>query len=399
LAGALRLKFHLKEVDLPAKKSAAGKGNLEALARAERYEFFAQVMRDRQLEKVATAHTLDDQAETVLLRFLRGAGARGLSGIAPRVELHANETKGGDKIAVIRPLLEISKTEIVEYLNQSGVCYRTDRTNFDATYLRNWVRLELLPKIRERSDNRLAQRLSQQSDILRAEDALLDDVARERLASMRDGKDVRRDLLLREPLALQRRLLRLWIAELRADFRAIDYAHMAEVLRLSKNGPPQFRCPIGNGWELVCEYQRLTLLRGRKKPAPRHYSYSLRVGETLHIPEARLQILSEASAHRKMLMPGSLTEAAFDAALLTAPLEVRNFRAGDRLQPLGMRGHKKVNEIFIDAKAPARLRDVVPLLTMAGEILWIPGYARSSIAKVTARTTSLICFKTVPERV
>jgi tRNA(Ile)-lysidine synthase len=64
-----------------------------------------------------------------------------------------------------------------------------------------------------------------------------------------------------------------------------------------------------------------------------------------------------------------------------------------------MRGHKKVNEIFIDAKAPARLRDVVPLLTMAGEILWIPGYARSSIAKVTARTTSLICFKTVPERV
>jgi len=74
LAGALRLKFHLKEVDLPAKKSAAGKGNLEALARVERYEFFAQVMRDRQLEKVATAHTLDDQAETVLLRFLRGAG-------------------------------------------------------------------------------------------------------------------------------------------------------------------------------------------------------------------------------------------------------------------------------------------------------------------------------------
>ena len=131
LAGALRLNFHSKEIDLPAKKSAAGKGNLEALARAERYEFFAQVMRDRQLAKGGNRDTLDDQAETVLLRFLRGAGARGLSGIAPRVELHANETKYGEEITVIRPFLEISETEIIDYLNQKGVGYRTDRTNFD----------------------------------------------------------------------------------------------------------------------------------------------------------------------------------------------------------------------------------------------------------------------------
>jgi tRNA(Ile)-lysidine synthase len=234
---------------------------------------------------------------------------------------------------------------------------------------------------------------------MRAEDALLDDIAREKLGRIRDGVEIRRDLLLREPLALRRRLLRLWIAELRGDFRAIDYAHMAELLRLSESGPPQFRCPIGNGWELLCEYQRLRLVKGRKKNPTHWYSYSLRVGETLHIPEARLQILSEASGRREMLMPGSLTEAVFDAALLTAPLEVRNFRTGDRLQPFGMRGHKKVKEIFIDAKVPARWRAVLPLLTMAGEILWIPGYARSSIAKVTARTTSLICFKSVSQRV
>ena len=139
-------------------RAAAGKGNLEALARLERYRFLAEVARARGLGKVATAHTLDDQAETVLMRFLRGSGMKGLGGMAP---LQVMESIGGEliKLTIVRPLLETSKAEIINYLTQKNQLYRLDRTNQDKTYLRNWVRLELLPKIRERVDSRLGERL------------------------------------------------------------------------------------------------------------------------------------------------------------------------------------------------------------------------------------------------
>lgn len=161
LATKLDLAFHLKEVDLPQMKSAAGKGNLEALARAERYRFFADVVRDRKLDKVATAHTQDDQAETVLMWFLRGAGLNGLGGMSP---LDLFDIAGGDSggLTVIRPLLEISKAEVLQYLAERHLAFRADRSNQDISLLRNWIRLDLLPLIARRVGRRVAARLSQQ---------------------------------------------------------------------------------------------------------------------------------------------------------------------------------------------------------------------------------------------
>ena len=125
LAAKLGLPFHLKEINLRQIRSAAGKGNLEALARVERYRFFAAIARERKLGKIATAHTQDDQAETVLMWFLRGSGLKGLGGMPRSHELDGADIGSASGLVVIRPLLEVSRAEIEEYLNEKDLTFST----------------------------------------------------------------------------------------------------------------------------------------------------------------------------------------------------------------------------------------------------------------------------------
>jgi tRNA(Ile)-lysidine synthase len=395
MAEKLKLPFHLKEIDLPRMKSDAGKGNLEALARAERYRFFAEVVKDRGLSKVATAHTQDDQAETVMMWFLRGAGKKGSRGMSPLQQLRpANDSP--DALTVIRPLLETSKSEILAYLTEKGLGYRIDRSNQDSKFLRNWIRLELMPKIHERVDDGFSSRLSQQAQVFRDEDLFLEEVARKRHDRIHDGTGLSRTALLGEPKALQRRVLRLWLEQTRGHLRGIDFVHIEALLRLIDEGPTQGRLSIPGGWELVREYEKLRLERRSRGLKPVCYSYRLEIGTRLRINEASIEFQSELTATPQVQLEAGLMEAAFDASCLTGQLAVRNFRRGDRFQPLSMAGHKKVKDLFIEKKAPLSIRARCPLLTMGEEILWIPGFGRSEIARVSEKTTACIRMKAVP---
>lgn len=395
MAEKLKLPFHLKEIDLPRMKSDAGKGNLEALARAERYRFFAEVVKDRGLSKVATAHTQDDQAETVMMWFLRGAGKKGSGGMSPLQQLRpANGSP--DALTVIRPLLETSKSEILAYLTEKGLGYRIDRSNQDSKFLRNWIRLELMPKIHEHVDDGLSSRLGQQAQVFRDEDLFLEEVARKRHDRIHDGTGLSRTALLGEPKALQRRVLRLWLEQRRGHLRGIDFVHIEALLRLIEQGPAQGRLSIPGGWELVREYEKLRLERRSRGLKPVCYSYRLEVGTRLRINEASIEFQSELTATPQVQLEAGLMEAAFDASCLTGHLAVRNFRRGDRFQPLGMAGHKKVKDLFIEKKVPLSIRARWPLLTMGEEILWIPGFGRSEIAQIWEKTAACIRMKAVP---
>ncbi|MBM2802332.1 MAG: tRNA(Ile)-lysidine synthase [Deltaproteobacteria bacterium] len=394
LADTLGLPFHLKEVSVPEIRSAAGKGNLEALARQERYRFFAEVARARGLDKVATAHTLDDQAETVLMRFLRGSGMKGLGGMAP---LQVMDSTGGlpSKLTVVRPLLETSKVEIVNYLTEKHQTFRLDRTNWDSALLRNWIRLELLPKMRERVDSRLSERLGQQAELMRDDDALLAELARRKLEEISTANGLNRNALLAEPIALQRRLLRLWIETARGNLRGMDFVHIDELLRLITDGPPQGRLAIPGGWELAREYDLLRLVCRLVWVERECYSYELTVGSTRQIPEAGRELRSELIKPPLAELPADLSVAVFDAACLTGPLTVRNFRRGDYFQPLGMTGHKKIKDLFIDNKVALSVRAKLPLLVLGQEVIWVPGYGRSAIAQVSADTKAILRLKLV----
>lgn len=395
LAGNLKLPFHLKEVSVPEIRSAAGKGNLEALAREERYRFFAEVARARGLHKVATAHTLDDQAETVLMRFLRGSGMKGLGGMAPLQRMASIGSDSLSDLTVIRPLLQVSKAEILNYLAEKHQAYRLDRTNRDTALLRNWIRLQLLPKIRERVDSRLSERLGQQAELMRDEEKLLAELARCKLAEISTANGLSRDALLAEPIALQRRLLRLWIEAARGNLRGLNFVHIDELLRLIKDGAPQGRLAIPGGWELAREYDVIKLVRRLVRIERECYSYELTVGSTLQIPEAGCELRSEVVKPLRTELPADLSAAVFDSAYLTGPLTVRNFRHGDYFQPLGMTGHKKIKDLFIDNKVALSVRAKLPLLVLGQEVIWVPGYGRSAIARVSADTKSILRLKLV----
>ena len=395
LAAKLGLPFHLKEISLPQLVAAAGRGNLEALARDQRYGFFAEVVGAHGLTKVATAHTQDDQAETVLMRFLRGAGMTGLAGMAPLHRMKSIGAKSLSGLTVIRPLLGVSKSEILNYLADKHQAYRSDRTNQDTALLRNWIRLELLPKLGERIDGRLNERLGQQAELLRDEDDALAALARRKLEDTRAPDGLSREELLAEPKAMQRRLLRLWLESLRGNLRGLDFVHMKAMLHLIAHGAPHARLALPGGWQLQLEYDQVKLVRRSVRLKRPCYAYDFVVGSTQSIPQAGWAIESEIVAPPLAQFPADPMEAFFDAACLPAGLTVRNFRNGDFFQPLGMTGHKKVKDLFMEKKLPLAVRAQWPLLAAPREVLWIPGHGRSERAKVTAETTSIIRVKLV----
>jgi tRNA(Ile)-lysidine synthase len=400
LAAKLGLPFHLKEVNLRQIKSAAGKGNLEALARAERYRFFAALARERKLGKIATAHTRDDQAETVLMWLLRGSGLKGLGGMPPTHQLDGTTTERTSRLIVIRPLLDVSRAEIEEYLNEKHLTSRVDRSNQDPSFLRNWIRLKLIPQLKEKMDRYLPSRLAHQAELIRDEEQFMEQLTHAELDRIRTPEGIDRGALLKYHKALQRRLLRLWIEAMQGHLRGLDFQHVEALLDLIADGPPQGRLSIPGGWQLVKEYETLRLDKQSRRIRQQCacYSYDLQVGEDLHIHEAGLIIQTREISPPLPPLPDNFTEAMFDVASLAADLTLRNFRHGDRLQPFGMAGHKKVKELFIEKKVPLSIRASLPLLVLGNEVIWIPGYGRSAVGKVTLATKAILHLKAVPVR-
>lgn len=388
-AQSLAVPFHLKEVDLPRMKAEKGKGNIEAMAREERYRFFASLAKELRIGAVATAHTRDDQVETLLMWLLRGSGRKGLGGLPP-VRRLVSKGEASQELLLIRPLIEASREEIIEYLTERGLPYRTDRTNFDPSPLRNWIRLRLLPQLRERAGVRLDERLAGLADLLRDEEKVLRRVATKRFKRILDGAALSREALLQEDKAMQRRLVRLWLERARGDLKAIGFDHVEKMLRLIAEGPPQGRLSLPGRWELVRDYETVRLERRGAGSKPACYGYTLPLEGQLMIPEAGMKIFSSRISFSADAWPQRDVEEIFDLAFLPDTLTVRNFRAGDRFQPLGMQGHKKLKDLFIEKKVPLKVRATLPLLLAGNEILWVPGYGRSEVGRVRDETKEVL---------
>jgi tRNA(Ile)-lysidine synthase len=318
---------------------------------------------------------------------------KGLGGMAPLQQFRFAGADPSNSMTIIRPLLGVSKSEILRYLDEIKLAYRTDRTNQDTALLRNWIRQELLPAMKQRAGEDFAARLGRQAELLRDEDHYLNELATKSLAQMRHRGSLNRSALLHEAAPLQRRILRLWIAEKRGHLRGLDFIHIEALLRLIiEERRPQGRLAIPGGWELVREYEKLRLEK-RARPTRVCYAYPFHPGTMLRIAEAGYALYGEKLSSPPWRLPANLMEAVFDAARLAGSLAVRNFRPGDRFQPLGMGGHKKVKELFIEKKVPLSVRSRLPILVMDTEILWIPGYLRSEVARISDDTKDVLHVK------
>ena len=365
LADSIGIAFIAGEADV-ARVAREKKRNLEATARELRYRFFFSLVDQGRLDRVVTAHTANDQAETVLLRLLRGAGTRGLSGIYPVLE---------DKVA--RPFLDLTRAEITREIGARKLEYRLDSTNLDSRWRRNKIRQELLPLLEKEFNPAIVPLLKNHADRARDEDAFLEQQARERSRPwrLREGAEERipvRALRGFAP-AIQRRVLRQMLQSVRPGLRGVAYPHIEGLLRFATMAPSGRSFPLPGGAVARKEFDWLIL--GSQPISNDTYAYPIEVpGETAVPPLGvifRFKIVEPQAVPKEY---NQMASNAIDPQKLAHRLFLRNWRAGDRFWPLGSRKLRKLKELFRQWKIPRSQRKLWPVLECGEQIVWVRGF-------------------------
>ncbi|MEW6724248.1 MAG: tRNA lysidine(34) synthetase TilS [Bacillota bacterium] len=371
LADRLGLSAVIERVDLSS--LTAG---VQERAREARYAFFERVAGRLQAARVATGHHADDQAETVLQRFLRGGGAEGLAGIPP--------VRG----PFIRPLLWVSKEEILAYCWEQGLVYREDPSNLTRKYQRNVLRHDLLPRLKSYNPN-LVETLCNLADILRDEDTYLAEQAEEAYRQAFNAApfpSLEARAITALPAALARRTIRRFLQEVGRGAE-LGYNHIETVRELISG--PSGRAADLPGCRVRYDYGHLTVAEADgTEPV---YSYRWTIPGCLELPEAGCRLEAELCRREDLAGEPWLTagkdEAWLDADRLGSVLKVRSRLPGDRLIPLGMQGSKKVSDLLVDQGIPAPERGSYPIVEVTdGWIAWVAGIRPSELARITPET-------------
>jgi len=382
LCKRLNVAFLTKSIDVKAYAKEQGLNRQEA-ARKLRYRIFEETAYEIDAHKIALGHIADDQAETVLIRLFRGSGSTGLSGIPP--------IRG----TIIRPLIEIERKEIERFLDERKLDFIVDSSNLKEDYLRNKIRLSLMPMIREFNPN-IIETLSKTASIFRDEERYFEIIVTKTLMKLISRKtDVRIELFL-VPLeimdkVIMRRVLRRAIEETRG-LHGISFVHIEDIIELIKNGSPGDRLYLPKGIRIIKGYS--TLILTSEHPVKLN-TYILAIpGETI-LKEAGILIrASMVETHESGVMSQNsglwYTLAIFDADRLILPLVVRPRKNGDFFYPFGFGKRKKLQDFFVDEKVPRDERDRTPLIISGEDIIWVVGYRGDERFKVTEDTMKIL---------
>jgi len=367
LANQHQLNFHRAEADVPA-YARQHKISLETAARKLRYDFFRTLL-GTEVNKIATAHTLNDQAETVLMRAIRGAGTKGLAGIYPVQNLAAGHTT-----AVVRPMLCLERNEIEQWLGELNQGWRQDATNLDPHHLRNRVRHHLLPVLERDFNPGILDVLSDLAEVARGDEAYFAELVANSPA-LEPGAErprLRIPVLTTLPLAIQRRLVRHCGERLGI---ALEFAHVEQVLRLARSEDGSGECELPDGWVAVRERAQLCFDRREQTSAvPMVYEYPLPIPGEVVVHEIgtvikaflRAEIPENSGYNRNQLL---------DPVSLGAGLVVRNWRPGDRFWPAHTKAPKKVKELLQKQHIAARERALWPVVSCGETLIWVRGFA------------------------
>ncbi len=391
------LLFHIETADTRA-HARAHKQSIEEAARELRYAFLRRLASTTDAPVIAVAHTADDQAETVLMHFLRGAGVGGLRGMLPKTEIKDWRLETGistlqSPVSLIRPLLAVSRFEIEAYCAEHDLHPVQDATNLDTTFFRNRLRHELLPQLETYNPNIRAV-LRRMAEVMAGDHAMLRGVVQalwESIARLEQGRvtfDKARWLALTAPE--QCALLREAVTRLRPDRHNVDFTPLERAVRFSCTAQPGRSCDVLGGLRLSISRTHVIVSAWANADAPTPDDLPLIVAggqipsgwqfcvETLKPGEWSLdEVESDSSGWRVFV----------DARTLQAPPRVRTRLPGDRFQPLGMNGHSlKVSDFMINAKMEAVLRGCWPIVVSGDEIVWLAGLRLDERFKVAAAT-------------
>jgi len=363
LASRFALPLHIRHADLPAMR-----GNLEEAARNVRQAFYAELKACGAVYRVATGHTRSDQAETVLYRILRGSGLTGLSGILP-------VTKAG----IVRPLLEIDRTEIEAWLRERGIAWREDATNLDRTFARNRLRHEILPLLRERFNPQLDAALSHLATVARDEEAYWDSELANPPIPHPQPQVIAVTALAGVPSALARRRVRQAAALALGNHRSLDFAHVERVLDMARSpdGHGRFQAP---GLDVCRSFDLIRLAPAGSSPDENlDFALIIPVPGSVELPGSgariTLQVLEKEVAKQGATQPcgtvgSELDWQRFRGGRGAPSLELRNWRPGDQYRRIGQSKPEKIKFFFQEARIPLWERGNWPIITYDETIVW-----------------------------
>jgi len=384
----LNVPFFLKEANI-AKECFRLKRSFQETARIIRYQFFEKTLSEINGTKIALAHSADDQVETILLNIIRGSGLKGLVGI-PQI-----------RGKIIRPFLQVYRSDIEGYLKRRGISFCNDSSNRDTKYLRNKIRKELIPYL-EAYNPAIKKNLHEMSQIVKEDDLLLAHMTREIFNKnfCLKGNESKRilweiEIFLSYPLSLQRRLIRETFFKITGELVGITNFHIEQILNLFYSPKVGKLLNLPKNVLVKCSYFSISFEAGFKtveQPISRSSSIPITIPGVTELEGGQIQVNTQIIKEKinfSLLNPQ--IEAYFDIQKTGSKLKARFFREGDRFQPLGMSGKKKLKAFFIDNKIPQNLRRRIPILTNdKDDIIWVYGQRIAHFCRVTDKTKTLL---------
>lgn len=372
LCESLSIPFTTKVIDVKT-YSKEHRLNMQEAARKLRYRIFEETTYEIKANKIALGHTADDQLETFFMRFFRGSGPTGLAGIPP--------VRGN----IIRPLIEIGRKEIEEFLDEQRINYIIDSSNLKKDYLRNRVRLSFIPEIKKINPH-IAQTVSRTMEILREEEKYFELIVTKTLMKLICRKtDFRIELFLIPLEAMEkvilRRVLRRAI-DATKGLRGIEFIHIEGIIDLIKHGRQGDRLYLPQGLRVIKNYSTLVIT----SEIPQKLGiFTLNVPGEVVLKESRAVIIASTEDNVDSHGDGK-TMAVFDADKTGTVLFVRPRKNGDFFHPMGFGKRKKLQDYFVDEKVPRDERDSIPIVVSGNDIVWIVGFRGDERFKVSDRT-------------
>jgi tRNA(Ile)-lysidine synthase len=394
LAARLKLDCSVERIDV-AGEAGARRENLEATARRLRYDFLRRVAENRKCEAVLTAHTQDDHVETIVMRLLRGAGPDGLRGIYQVRRI--TET-----VRLIRPMLDITRDEVIEHCRHHDIAFRTDSSNLLAGLTRNRVRHQLLPLLRS-FNHRFNETIARTAELLTDDQDYLRHLSSDIYAVVHNGSELDIGPLREVHPAIRRRILRMWLSDVRGGLQRIELSHLKALEDLIIRNQSGQSVDLPSGWIARREFHHVTLTR-REDILPLE---PLRLVEENIVSFGRFRFLIQRNLARQVSrQEGQEEKSGHYIALLRECEELdglilRTRTRGDAYLPEGRSHEIKLKTLMIKRKIPLSERDDYPVLVTArGNIVWAPGLpvARRFAVDVNDERTSL-CAKVTAEKI
>ena len=392
LASSLNIRCEIGSEDVRSYSNRHGLSIQEG-AREVRYIFYDKVAVKYGAQKIALGHQADDNAESVLMHLLRGTGPKGLTGIPPVREGR-----------IIRPFIDISKEQILQFLKQHNLKYVQDSSNLDSKYLRNRIRHELLPVLVDSFNPKAVPALTRLASIMRQEEDFWDQQVREvlpRILLKRTTKQIVFSIpaLNRLHRALLRRSIRHAVALLKGDIKRLEHKHVEAVIQLIEQHSGSGWLDLPRGVGVFRESDEILFILGAPSKIPK-FEYHIAEAGTTSIPELGTSIKLSICRPKEIIdelkkYPPSAV-GIFDLEAVFFPLVIRNLRPGDRFTPLGLSGSQKIKNFFINCKIPRSKRWQSPILLSYGKIIWLGGHRIDNSVRVTKETKRVLKAELCP---